>query len=46
MSGKLKEAIELLEDALKKLEEEKPSERTHEIHELELLLVEMNIYQV
>lgn len=42
MNGKLKEAIKLLEDALKK----RPSERAHDIHELELLLVEMNIYQV
>ncbi|XP_042413479.1 uncharacterized protein LOC122002393 [Zingiber officinale] len=41
ISGKEKEAIELLEDALKR----QKAEHTHEIHELELLLVEMNIYQ-
>ncbi|XP_074576244.1 uncharacterized protein LOC141832686 [Curcuma longa] len=43
MSGKEKEVIKLLEDAIKN--QRAKAEHTHEIHELELLLVEMNIYQ-
>ncbi|KAG6516130.1 hypothetical protein ZIOFF_026579 [Zingiber officinale] len=46
LSGKEKEAIELLEAALKKAKEQQACEHTHEVHELELLLVEMYIYKV
>ncbi|KAG6511722.1 hypothetical protein ZIOFF_029799 [Zingiber officinale] len=46
LSGKEKEAIELLEAALKKAKEQQACEHTHEAHELELLLVEMYIYKV
>ncbi|XP_074579626.1 uncharacterized protein LOC141836112 [Curcuma longa] len=46
LSGKEKEAIELLEGALKKAKElQQTCEHTHEVHELELLLVEMYIYK-
>ncbi|XP_042381053.1 uncharacterized protein LOC121973759 [Zingiber officinale] len=45
LSGKEKEAIELLEAALKKAKEQQACEHTHEVHELELLLVEMYIYK-
>lgn len=46
LSGKEKEAIELLEDALKKAKKQPAWEHTHDAHELELLLVEMYIYKV
>lgn len=46
LSGKEKDAIELLEDALKKAKGQPACQHTHDVHELELLLVEMYIYKV
>lgn len=43
MSGKEKEAITILQEALKKA---KTDQQTHKAYELEMLLVEMLIYEV
>lgn len=43
MSGKEKEAITMLQEALKKA---RTDQQTHKAYELEMLLVEMLIYEV